>query len=100
MALSGFSKFFNHLSDEENEHARHLVKYQNMRGGRVVFQDVPKPTTDDWESAQAAVQAALTLEKKVNQVKNCLFTLKHLSQHIDHRVWGLKWVQLGPQISM
>ena len=42
-----------------------------MRGGRVVFQDVPKPTTDDWESAQAAVQAALTLEKKVNQVKSC-----------------------------
>jgi ferritin len=40
-----------------------------MRGGRVVFQDIPKPPTDDWQSALAAVQTALDLEKKVNAVK-------------------------------
>jgi hypothetical protein len=39
-----------------------------MRGGRVVFQDVPKPTTEDWKTALEAVQAALELEKKVNAV--------------------------------
>ena len=73
MALSGFSKFFHHQSEEESEHGRHLIKYQNMRGGRVVFQDVAKPATDDWESALAAVQAALTLEKKVNQVQMIIY---------------------------
>jgi ferritin heavy chain len=82
VALSGFSKFFSEQSEEEHEHARHFIKYQNMRGGRVVFQDVPKPATDDWESALAAVQAALTLEKKVNQVKLFLFIVVHFQTRV------------------
>ena len=56
------------MSEEESEHARNLMKYQNMRGGRVVFQDVVKPPTEDWKSALNAVQTALDLEKKVNAV--------------------------------
>jgi len=60
------------MSKEESEHARELIKYQNMRGGRVVFQDIPKPVTEDWQSALAAVQAALDLEKKVNAVSSNL----------------------------
>lgn len=40
VALYGFAKFFKKLSDEEREHAEKLMKYQNRRGGRVVFQDV------------------------------------------------------------
>jgi ferritin len=72
------------MSKEESEHARELIKYQNMRGGRVVFQDIPKPVTEDWQSALAAVQAALDLEKKVNAVSSnlksillymCIFSL-------------------------
>ena len=84
VALSGFSKFFSEQSEEENEHARHFIKYQNMRGGRVVFQDVPKPATDDWESALAAAQAALTLEKKVNQVHLFSYFLFSLSADYAH----------------
>jgi ferritin heavy chain len=68
VALHGFAKFFRKQSDEEREHASIFIKYQNMRGGRVVFQDISKPVTDEWESALAAVQAALSLEKKVNAV--------------------------------
>ena len=45
-----------------------LIHYQNMRGGRVVFQDVAKAKTDDWISALSAVEASLELEKKVHEV--------------------------------
>jgi ferritin heavy chain len=72
VALHGFAHFFKEMSEEENEHARDLIKYQNMRGGRVVFQDIPKPPADDWQNAMAAVQAALDMEKKVNAVRTYL----------------------------
>ena len=42
------------------------MKYQNMRGGRVVFQDIAKPNNDEWGTPLEAVQAAFELEKKVN----------------------------------
>merc|ERR1712073_220020 len=42
IALPGFAKRFQANSEEEREHAMKLIKYQNMRGGRVVFQDVAK----------------------------------------------------------
>jgi ferritin heavy chain len=67
VALHGFAKFFKHSSEEEREHAFKLVAYQNMRGGRVVFQDVAKPAKTEWGSALEAVEAALELEKTVNQ---------------------------------
>ena len=44
-----------------------LITYQNKRGGRVVFQDVNKPTTQDWKSAMAAVEASLELEQTVHR---------------------------------
>ncbi|XP_035685992.1 soma ferritin-like [Branchiostoma floridae] len=67
VALKGFAKFFSHQSDEEREHAEKLMKYQNMRGGRVVLQHVQKPDRDDWGTGLDAMQAALALEKSVNQ---------------------------------
>ena len=72
VALHGFSHFFKEMSEEENEHARNLMKYQNMRGGRVIFQDISKPQSEDWKSALTAVQAALDLEKKINAVMTLL----------------------------
>ena len=44
-----------------------LMEYQPKRGGRVVFQDVAKPTTMDWGTPVEAMEAALELEKTVNQ---------------------------------
>ena len=67
VALKGFAKFFKHSSDEEREHAEKLIKYQNKRGGRVVLQDIKKPERDEWGTGLAAMQAALDLEKHVNQ---------------------------------
>ena len=40
VALKGFHKFFKNQSHEEREHAEKLMAYQNMRGGRVLLQDV------------------------------------------------------------
>lgn len=67
VAKLGFAKFFRESSDEERDHAYKLIEYQNMRGGRVAFQDVGKPVKFTFESPLEAIQAALTLEKTVNQ---------------------------------
>ena len=40
VALPGFAKFFRKSSEEEREHAEKLMKFQNMRGGRIVLQDI------------------------------------------------------------
>merc|ERR1712218_148531 len=45
VALEGFHKFFKNQSDDEREHAQKLMKYQNMRGGRIVLRDVAAPPT-------------------------------------------------------
>merc|ERR1719326_185675 len=67
VALHGFAKRFRENSEEERGHAMKLIEYQNMRGGRVVFQDVAKAKTDDWTSALNAVESSLELEKKVHE---------------------------------
>merc|ERR1712114_144932 len=42
-ALPGFADFFWKASEEEYKHAGMLTKYQTMRGGRVILQDITKP---------------------------------------------------------
>jgi ferritin len=70
--LRGFSQFFKKIAEEENEHAQKLIKYQNFRGGRAVSNDVSTPAEHEWASPQAAIEFALNLEKKVNEVKNSI----------------------------
>lgn len=67
VALPGFSKFFGECAKEEHEHAEKFMKYQNQRGGRIVNQDIKKPEQDEWGTGVDAIQAALALEKAVNQ---------------------------------
>merc|ERR1712000_145065 len=66
-ALHGFASFFQKNSNEERDHGMKLMNYQSKRGGRVVFQDIAKPTTMEWGTALEAMEAALELEKTVNQ---------------------------------
>lgn len=40
VALPGFKKYFKEASDEEREHADKLMKYQNLRGGQIILEDV------------------------------------------------------------
>ncbi|GAB6018416.1 fts3-like protein [Chamberlinius hualienensis] len=67
VALPGFHKFFKEQAHEEREHAEKLMKFQNQRGGRIVLQNIQKPSEEEWASGLAAVEAALQLEKSVNQ---------------------------------
>lgn len=67
VALKGFHKFFKKSSDEEREHAEKLMKFQNMRGGRVVLLAIEKPERDEWGSGLDAMTMALSLERNVNQ---------------------------------
>jgi len=67
IALPGFSKWFAKASEEEREHAGKFITYQNQRGGRVKFEVIQKPAFDDWNNGLSALEAALELEKSVNQ---------------------------------
>uniref|UniRef100_A0A8D0B9F7 Ferritin n=1 Tax=Salvator merianae TaxID=96440 RepID=A0A8D0B9F7_SALMN len=67
VALSKFSSFFHHLSEEKHEQAEKFLAFQNRRGGRAVLQDVKKPELDEWKNGLAAMEFALQLEKSVNQ---------------------------------
>merc|ERR1711974_546772 len=66
-ALHGFAEHFKMESGEERAHGMKLMEYQTKRGGRVVFQDIAKPTTIEWGTPLEAMEAALELEKTVNQ---------------------------------
>ncbi|XP_033981996.1 ferritin, liver middle subunit [Trematomus bernacchii] len=81
VALPGFAHFFKENSDEEREHADKLLTFQNSRGGRIFLQDIKKPERDEWGSGLEAMQAALQLEKNVNQALLDLHKLA--SDHTD-----------------
>ncbi|KAF8764794.1 Ferritin like protein [Argiope bruennichi] len=84
VALPGFSKHFKDQSAEELTHAEKLMKFQNKRGGNIVFYDIQPPEKDDWESGMEALKAALALETSVNQD---LLKLRQLAQdHNDPQV--------------
>jgi len=67
VAFRNVKKYFLKASDEEREHAQKLTEYQNMRGGRVRYSPVAQPDKDEWGSICDAFEAALDLEKKVNE---------------------------------
>ncbi|XP_004381731.1 ferritin light chain [Trichechus manatus latirostris] len=67
VALEGVEHFFRELAKEKREGAERLLKLQNQRGGRAVFQDVPKPPAKEWNGILDAMEAALALEKSLNQ---------------------------------
>ncbi|XP_036190129.1 ferritin light chain-like [Myotis myotis] len=67
VALEGVGHFFLELAEKKREGAEHLFKLQNKRGGHILFPDVKKPSQDVWGKTQNAMEAALALEKNLNQ---------------------------------
>lgn len=72
VGLPGFAKYFKDASDEERGHAEMLMKYQNIRGGKVKLQSILMPTIMDFDNAEKgealyAMELALSLEKLTNQ---------------------------------
>ena len=66
VALPGLQEFFAKASTEEREHAQKFIDYITKRGGKVQFSNIEAPKTE-WDSPLAALEAALALEKRVNQ---------------------------------
>ena len=108
VALSGFSHMFSENSKEEREHAEEFMKYLNKRGGKVILQDVKRPDRDEWGSGLQALEAALSLEKKVNDSLLSLHSVAsshsdaHLTnfleeEYLEEQVEAIK--KLGDQIT-
>ncbi|GMR50113.1 hypothetical protein PMAYCL1PPCAC_20308, partial [Pristionchus mayeri] len=67
VALHKIADFMRKSSNEKRERAIELMKFQTMRGGRVVFNDINKPEKMEWASALEAFQSVLALEKSTNK---------------------------------
>ncbi|KAK1345239.1 hypothetical protein QTO34_013949 [Cnephaeus nilssonii] len=67
VALQGMGHFFRELAEKKCEGAEHLLKVQDQCCGRILFPDVLKPSQDDWGKTQDAMEAALALERNLNQ---------------------------------
>ncbi|CAI9768397.1 unnamed protein product [Fraxinus pennsylvanica] len=71
VALKGLAKFFKDSSEEERDHAQKLMKYQNIRGGRVKLHSILMPPADfdhaEKGDALYAMELALSLEKLTNE---------------------------------
>ncbi|CAI9568218.1 unnamed protein product, partial [Staurois parvus] len=67
VALAKFSKFFREQSEKKQDQTEEFLKFQNKRGGRIVFQDIKKPEADEWGNGTSAMEHALKLEKSVNK---------------------------------
>ncbi|XP_062457012.1 ferritin, higher subunit-like [Rhea pennata] len=52
---------------QERERAEELLRLQARRGGRALLPDVQKPPRDAWGSALELLEAALQLQRSVNQ---------------------------------
>ncbi|XP_076869089.1 ferritin, heavy subunit [Brachyhypopomus gauderio] len=66
VALPNFSHFFLERSEKESEQAERLLEYQNSRGGRVLLQNVSKPSREDWKSGLDALSFSLEYQKSLN----------------------------------
>merc|ERR1711872_235365 len=64
-ALPGFACFFKRSSFVVHQHGVSLMEYQAKRGGKVVLQDISKPSRMDWGTPLEAINAVLELEKTV-----------------------------------
>ncbi|CAL0329580.1 unnamed protein product [Lupinus luteus] len=71
IAFKGLAKFFKESSEEEREHAEKFIKYQNIRGGRVILHPITSPPSEfahaEKGDALYAMELALSLEKLVNE---------------------------------
>ena len=72
------------MSEEEREHAQKFMEFQNKRGGRIVLQDINKPSKQEWNNGLEAMEAALELEKTVNQSLLDLHAVA--TRHVDPQV--------------
>ena len=74
IALPGFAAYFRKATNGEREHGIKLMEYLTKRGGKVVFQNIEKPTSMEWGTPLQAMEAALKLEKSLKKSLLALHT--------------------------
>ncbi|XP_054574012.1 ferritin light chain-like [Eptesicus fuscus] len=79
MALEGVGHFFHELA-EKHKGADCLLKMQNQCSSKAFFHKVQKPSQDEWGKTQDAMEAAMALEKNLNQALLDLHTLGSTSK--------------------
>ncbi|XP_036613246.1 ferritin light chain-like [Trichosurus vulpecula] len=99
VALSRVSRFIRELAKDKHEGAKHLMRLQNQRGGRVLLQAMQKPAQDEWGRSLDAMQAALNLEKDLNQALLKLHALGS-SQGDPHLCDFLESHYLGEEVKL
>ncbi|TKC42967.1 hypothetical protein EI555_006781 [Monodon monoceros] len=67
LALKGMGYFFRELTEEKCEGAKSLLKMQKQHSGHALFQDVQKPSQNEWGKTQDTMEAAILMEKNLNQ---------------------------------
>ncbi|KAJ8782010.1 hypothetical protein J1605_010523 [Eschrichtius robustus] len=67
VALESVGHFFCKLAEEKHEGTQRLLKMQNQRSSRTLFQDVQKPSPDEWGKTQDATEVAILMEKNLSQ---------------------------------
>ena len=97
--MPGFAAFFKKSSEEERAHGLKLVEYQNKRGGKVVFQDIARPSATEWGTPLEALEAALELEKTVSILEdsNLVITSRYMHHHIALSTLRQRTSVLAPQ---
>merc|ERR1719154_283324 len=70
------------------------MKYQNQRGGRVLLTRVEAPSMQEWNGAITGLEAALDLEKKVNESLLALHKLADSNNdpHLTEQVESIKQI--------
>ena len=82
--MCGCGSLFLQLAKEKREGMESLLKMQNQHAGRVLFLDMQKPSQDEWGKTQDTMEAALLVEKNLDQALLDLHDLgsAHTDPHI------------------
>merc|ERR1712002_1090998 len=92
-ALTGFADFFWKASEEEYKHAGMLIKYQTMRGGRVMLQDITKPTVMEWNTPMEAMMTVFNMEKEVTKTLTDLHLVTFIQKYfLTRQIMDMKTI--------
>ncbi|XP_039744122.1 ferritin light chain-like [Pteropus medius] len=84
MALKSMGRFFCELAEEKREGAKLLLKMQNQSSSGVLIQDRKEQSQNEWSGSVDAMEAAMVLEKILNQALLDLHALG--SANSDHQL--------------
>lgn len=83
-------KFLKHCAEEKRETLEALLKMQNTRGGRIVFEDIAQPEKSEFGTCLNTITIALALERQYNQAALDLHAIsdKHSDSQLSDWIEG------------